>query len=129
MLRSRVRVIVRFLLLGIALGATLVAAPVKGARAAFISGNVLHDACQAPKGSAKSGLCYGFIAGTFDALLTSASTLGSRMSFCTPDGVTLGQVIDITTQYLIAHPEQRQNSASSLVWLSLVKAFPCAKEQ
>ena len=43
---------------------------------------------------------------------------------CPPDNVQLGQAVDVTVNYLRAHPEKRQVSAASMAIVALTKAFP-----
>ncbi|HGM5338188.1 TPA: Rap1a/Tai family immunity protein [Serratia marcescens] len=45
--------------------------------------------------------------------------------FCIPDNVKLGQLFDITSNYLSANPEKRALPASELVITAISDKFPC----
>jgi len=49
----------------------------------------------------------------------------SREQICLRAGITVKQVVDVVTNWLAAHPEDRDMPASSLVRFALRKAFPC----
>lgn len=68
------------------------------------------------------GACAGYVVGVADALAFGPV---ARFSACVPNGVTVQQLIDITTNYLKAHPEVRQFTASSISAAALSYAFPC----
>jgi hypothetical protein len=59
----------------------------------------------------------GYITGVYDTL--------DGVSICAPQNVTPGQLIAITKNYLVAHPDQWNFSAEILVARSLYAAFPC----
>lgn len=69
------------------------------------SGNELLSNCAQPLGSYLSGLCLGYISG--------ASYFSP--GYCQPQGVTQAQVRDIVLQYLLLHPEIRQEEAGALI--------------
>lgn len=48
-----------------------------------------------------------------------------RMYICLPDSVTEGQVARVVYNYLNDHPERWHKHADSLVFESLMEAFPC----
>lgn len=62
----------------------------------------------------------GYVAGAADAYL--------NVTHCMPGTVTLGQVHDMTKQYLEANPSQRHYSADSLVNAVLTATWPCARK-
>ncbi|MCS4333706.1 Rap1a/Tai family immunity protein [Klebsiella variicola] len=45
--------------------------------------------------------------------------------FCVPDDVKLGQLFDITSNYLSATPEKRSLPASEIVITAISEKFPC----
>jgi hypothetical protein len=98
--------------------ALLLASPARAG--AFLSGNVLYEKC-----SRDATFCQGYVAGIADALETAHQV-------CTPENVTLAQVVGVVKAYLWAHPEARHYTASSETAMALVNAFPdhqCAPEQ
>jgi hypothetical protein len=46
-----------------------------------------------------------------------------------PTGVTAEQIKDIVAKYLIAHPEQRNTVASSLVGWAILNAWQCKPDR
>jgi hypothetical protein len=44
---------------------------------------------------------------------------------CVPPSVVNDQAVDVVTNFLRAHPEDRHHSAVSLVLQALAEAFPC----
>ena len=46
-------------------------------------------------------------------------------SFCLPNGVTNGQLLEMTKKYLEDHPEQLHFIASSFLLEMIGEAFPC----
>jgi len=92
------------------------------ARASFLTGNDLLEACQSTKGSFSSGGCMGFTTGVADAMAWNELN-GSTA--CLPLEATSVQVRDIAVQFLVKHPELRHHTACYLVTQALSKAFPC----
>ncbi len=86
------------------------------AHAAFKSGNDLLEYCEKEKGSFDRGVCGGYIIGVVD---------NSGTQICLPDGVIVGQLQDVVVQFLKNNPNSRHYTGSSIVALSLKKAFPC----
>lgn len=82
---------------------------------AFYTGNELYDKCQR-----QIAFCQGYIAGVADVLSAQNGN-----SICIPKGVVLGQLTDVVTYWLRDHPEKRQYTANSQVYLALDKAFHC----
>lgn len=85
----------------------------------FVTGNHLLDEC-----SRRSQFCTGYIAGLTDEMLVF-DVLNKQRTACLPDTVLLGQLEDIATNYLRAHPEGRHHNAGSTITFALIKAFPC----
>ena len=73
---------------------------------------------------AGSGECYAYVEGVADDAQATFSALHVKL-FCLPQGVTSRQLVDIATNYLRDHPEQRHTVASANVVLALANAFPC----
>jgi len=91
----------------------------------FLSGNKLLEACT----PVQLPFCYGYVEGVADALQSTFSALHMQQHalFCLPQGVTSRQLVDIATNYLRDHPEQRHTVASANVALALANAFPCPR--
>lgn len=85
------------------------------AHAQFITGNLLLEQMES-----KPLQAYGYIAGVFDTL--------SGIVQCAPQGVTLGQVHDMTRNYLLADPNNRNLAADIIITKVLASAWPCPKK-
>ena len=94
-----------------------------GARASFEDGNSLYQACQ-DKNHYALGACMGYVRGVADAM-SSGSKVNGFTSCWSGRHVTAGQLMDVSTQYLVKHPERRQSLALELVAQALGEAFPC----
>ena len=92
---------------------------------AFVSGNRLLEVCD----PVQSPSCYAYVEGATDAFQFTFSALHVQQHalFCLPQGVTSRQLVDIATNYLRDHPEQRHTVASGNVALALANAFPCPR--
>ena len=97
------------------------------ARAGFMTGNQLYSACTAEKNDPtyyqRIAQCQSYVTGALDMLDGLQSF--KKLPVCLTSGVTVGQVTDITIKYLREHPEKRNYSASSLVFLAANEAFGC----
>ena len=93
---------------------------------ALESGNSLHALCSNPLNSPPGNSCGLYIIGAVDALLL-AQDQQHRRDFCPAQEVTTGQFVGIVKNYLDAHPETWQFSASSEIFVALKRAFPCPK--
>jgi hypothetical protein len=88
---------------------------------AYKSGNELLSQCSNSNNLFELGQCYGFIEGTLE-------TGNDGKTFCIPShGVTHGQIYNVVTRYLEAHPEQLRVFAATLVLVAVSIAFPCKK--
>lgn len=67
----------------------------------------------------ETGLFYGYVGGVFDA--------GHGQWFCTPAGVTRGQIAEIVKVFLRDHPGLLHLSATKLVTGALTLQFSCNK--
>lgn len=106
------------------------------------SGNDLYAACKTAPDHPLQAFCTGYVMGyvdgrnwgTFIAVnrlelaesAQDANTLGNKLAgHCVPENATNGQLVDVAKKYLEEHPEQRHESARTLIWLSFLNAFPC----
>jgi hypothetical protein len=88
---------------------------------AYKSGYELLAQCSNRNNLFDLGQCYGFIIGTLEAG-------NDGRTFCIPSrGVANGQIYDIVTRYLNAHPEQLQTFAATLVMVAVGTSFPCRR--
>lgn len=86
----------------------------------FMDGNKLLEQCQS-RSPTDWGDCIGYISGVHDALVT--------ISFCTPSGVTRGQVRDVVVAALVGAPQIRHYSADRIVTGALRSAWPCPQTE
>lgn len=85
-------------------------------QAEFYSGNRLYDLLTSTNENQRSvGL--GFVIGVHDA--------HEKVTHCSPDNVTAGQVRDIVLQALSGAPSIRHRNAEQLVWQTLKATWPC----
>jgi hypothetical protein len=84
----------------------------------FLTGNMLYDRCAASTIS-----CSDYISGVVDTLLMVGKV--KKLPLICPGNIELGQAVDVTVNYLRAHPESRQYNAASVAIVALTKAFPC----
>jgi hypothetical protein len=85
-----------------------------------MSGKELLLDCEARTRS----LCLGFVGGVNDA-----SFVLNMVPYCTPQGVTLGQLQPVVTKWLRRHPEQLRRDAAFLVMTALEETFPCGEKK
>ena len=95
------------------------------ALANYLTGKDLYADCSKPQGSFSQGFCSGYISGVVDAIEYYQINKGAEKNVCIPMEVSIGQVKEIVVRYLAQHPDQRANTASSLVWDAVRNAFPC----
>lgn len=88
------------------------------AHAEYISGNDLLSRLNSESYSDR-GFALGYVAGVADAL--------DGFILCIPEGVTIGQLKDITTTHLRASAQTRHKSAAGLIMDALVAVWPCKK--
>jgi hypothetical protein len=93
----------------------------------FKTGNDLYSSCT--KKNDFPSECSVYLMAIADtmayAMADGQSVFG--LTGCVPAGVTLGQIRDITVQYLYKHSAIRQSIASVLVAAAISEAFPCPK--
>lgn len=90
--------------------------------AGIAAGNVLLEQCESRDNSVYEGACYGFITGVYD---TSDGKTWNGKTYCSPKGVTTGQLVKVVIKWLNEHPEALHNTAASLVQAAFLEAFPC----
>jgi hypothetical protein len=89
------------------------------------TGNNLLQACRSDKGSIDWWFCVGYLEGAHSAMGMDSAVGKAALGNCPPDGVTKGQLFDITVQYLDRHPETRHLPAVALIAKAWAGAFPC----
>jgi hypothetical protein len=87
------------------------------------SGNSWLAACN---DGAKYPFCVGHVRGVADGLTIWAIVDKNRAPVCVPEGVTAGQLMDVTTRYISNHPESRHEEAGTLIGRSFLEMWPCA---
>jgi hypothetical protein len=91
----------------------------------MMDGNKLFPFCRdAEKDYYSNGFCDGYITGVYDALQGKGKGLNG-VTFCPPNGVTIGQLSDIVKKWLVDNPQHRHFVADSLLVAALSEAFPC----
>jgi hypothetical protein len=100
----------------LALTLALVATP---AIAEFQTGNDLYEGLRANRGTFEFNYAFGYTIGAFDAAV--------NVHTCPPNGITQGQVLDMTLAYLDNNPNMRHYSADSVISLMFNKMWPCRK--
>jgi hypothetical protein len=81
------------------------------------TGNTLLALCQSANPYDRSA-CVAYSTGVTD-------TLSNFKKICPPVGDTAQQVSDIIVNYLVAHPESRQNPAPWLAYAAFLAVWPC----
>jgi hypothetical protein len=97
---------------------------VGGAKADFVSGNELWNACQETD-PVKSIFCISYILGAAETFRVLQLTETIQPLHYVPPKVENGQVIDVVKVFLRDHPEKRQYSSPTLIMLALRGKFPC----
>jgi hypothetical protein len=101
------------------------------ANAGFYTGNELYEVCTADRDSKsyveKTYECVAYVTGAVDAFNTTREVNGLKS--CIPAGVTVGQLKDVTVDFLRDKPANRNGSASALVFAATRKAWPCSKKK
>ena len=104
------------LLIGAALAALL--AP---AEAGFVDGNKLQRDCSGVFNVLDSS-CAAYVSAVADVLATAPV---ARHRACLPNGVTLGQTVDVVKRWLNDNPQLRHLPGPEVVATALEGAFPC----
>ena len=110
-----------------------ISSPVNAVNTDISTGNDLWYRCTSSN-FFDQGLCDGFIEGVMKGVETGEDGLRGRMKIpvpthfsliCRPDGVTVGQIVDIIKKFLADSPQIRHLQAQTLIYGALTKAFPC----
>ena len=98
------------------------------ARAGWVDGHRLQEACKARPGTFSEGICVGYIFGTadilFDMTKEGASYLGFRA--CFSSDVKSGELWNVAEAFLDENPQLLHRGASTLVAQAFAEAFPCS---
>lgn len=86
-------------------------------------GNKLQSYCEGDIAARVHGM--NFVIGFDDGNTFNASTSNPK-GYCTPNGVTGRQMIDIVCKYLSENPQKRHETGASLTYSALSDAFPCS---
>jgi hypothetical protein len=89
------------------------------ASAEFVTGNDLLEGLRSGE-TVKRVFAMGYIAGVADA--------NHSVTYCPPEGISLGQLRDMTEQYLIANASIRNLSGDILVGDMLNRRWPCKQQ-
>jgi hypothetical protein len=89
------------------------------ADADFMTGNELKGSFDNKEHEPHETIAVGYIMGVNDML--------RDVTACTPNDVTVRQLVDIIRKYLAEHPEQLHKGASKLIVEALSSTFPCRK--
>ena len=84
----------------------------------------LYDYCSKPERSAFTAHCFAYVMAISDVMRAYGPGVYG-LKECSAVGVSLKQRADVVKGYLTAHPESRDQGASSLVAQALAQAFPC----
>ena len=85
----------------------------------LFDGNKLFEHCDTDGANWSNGVCYGYVVGTYDRGRYDS------VGVCIPDGVSVKQLIDLTTNYLRDNPQLRHKPADLLIGSSWYEAWPC----
>ena len=84
----------------------------------------LYDFCSKPERSGFTAHCFAYVMAVSDVMRAYGPGVYG-LKECSPVSVSLKQRTDVVKGYLAAHPESRDQGASSLVAQALAEAFPC----
>ncbi len=87
------------------------------------TGSDLRRALNEPAGL-RSGVAFGYIQGVVNSMEV---LYPNQPLSCSPDGVTVGQMVDVVKRYLQNHPQTRHEPAVILIATAAREAFPCEK--
>jgi hypothetical protein len=92
--------------LGVALALAILLTANEGrAAGGYISGQRLNELCSDESTSFNEGLCWGYIAGVYDAgkaldTATNKRQWSAGWTACVPDGVLAGQLVEVVKKWL-----------------------------
>jgi Rap1a immunity proteins len=106
----------------------LIASASQSSAQAIANGNDIREACQfAARGPenelelSKASFCKGFV----KTIISVGRRLNKPDSFCAPDGVTVGQAINVFLKYLNDNPDKAQQAAADLAITAFGTAWRC----
>jgi len=95
----------------------------------YLDGDGLLKKCEmynnAQNNDAISFVCPGYIMGVADEQKTLTYDREMKPYWCVPVNASAGQLVRIVTKHLQENPKDLHLSASGLVSLALIDAFPC----
>lgn len=93
------------------------------------SGSAFLSRCGGSDESASMrGTCLGYVIGVDQGFTLSRDIANLDPVYCTPQGVSFGQIAAIFIKYIKDHPEKLHLEARALEITSLIEAFPCKPE-
>jgi len=92
----------------------------------FATGDTLKVRCENANDDTAVAWCLGYVTAIADVMAANNRVNGFKG--CIPSaGVTMGQIEDVVSLYLNAHPESRHALAAGLAAHALEDAFPCKR--
>ena len=89
------------------------------AHAEFMDGNALYTDM---RGTATSkAIAIGYIMGVADQ--------ARGITFCPPENVTAGQLLDMVDLFLSRNPDKRHYTANSIVAIIIAETWPCKQQK
>jgi hypothetical protein len=96
------------------------------ATASIASGNDLYASCKSSDVFDRT-LCYGFVSGVVSGVQADRAIAAKPQAWCSREGVTNRQIIDIAVKFMEDDPSIRDQDAAAIVMFAMVGAFPCPK--
>jgi hypothetical protein len=87
------------------------------------TGGDLRRALSEPAGL-RSGVAFGYIQGVVNSM---ELLYPDQSPSCSPDGMTVGQMVDVVKRYLHNHPQTGHEPAVIVIATAAREAFPCEK--
>lgn len=111
-----------------------------GLHSGFYTGKELYDLCKK-----EDKVCGGYVAGSIDSRLESYNKVQidkilmlesepseirnkvHQLNFqlCLPDGIALGQVIELFLSFVDKYPQLKEFDAHMIIQSALIQAYPC----
>lgn len=102
----------------IALAAAAALAP-SLASASYLTGNDMLNRLRSRESVVDRSMATGYAIGIYDAY--------SQVTHCPPDNVTVGQLVDMTIDWLERNAKTRHEPASTHLMVMLMTTWPCKK--
>ena len=90
------------------------------------TGKDLHAQCFGNNARGKIA-CGAYIMGSFDQLVAMQDTMSRKLVCGVTSETKAQQIVDIVKNHLAENPEDRHNTAASIVGFAIMRAFPCGK--